>query len=260
MFERWYPGLKPDMSRPETPPPRCSELRAPSTMALGNDCQHRVWRPGELASLAASIYRESPPVRRLLMTLRPHICPFERLIESVPEGAAVLDVGCGAGLFLGLLAATGRRFRGVGFDASATAIREAAAMAALLKVQGNAGELWFEHRDVRSTWPEGPFDVVSIIDVMHHVPLDHRRALLEQARAALRPGGLLIFKDIGDRPRWRATANLLHDLLMTRELVRYTPLREVEAWGRVLAMEPLASERINRLWYGHDLMLLLKES
>ena len=189
------------------------------------------------------------------MTLRPYICPFERLIECVPDGAAVLDVGCGAGLFLGLLSATGRHFRGVGFDASGSAIREATAMAAQLKKRGGAGELRFECVDVRAAWPEGPFDVVSIIDVMHHVPLGHRQTLLEQARAAIVPGGLLIFKDIGIRPRWRATANRLHDLVLAREWVQYTPLRDVEAWGCSLGLEPLACETMNRLWYGHELML-----
>jgi 2-polyprenyl-3-methyl-5-hydroxy-6-metoxy-1,4-benzoquinol methylase len=224
-------------------------------MVSVDDRPLRALRPRELASLAASIYRDSPPFRKLLMTLRPYICPFERLIQCVPEGAAVLDVGCGAGLFLGLLAATGHRFRGVGFDASGSAIREATAMAAQLKAQGGPGELRFEHIDVRAAWPEGTFDVVSIIDVMHHVPLDHRQALLEQAQTALVPGGLLIFKDIGIRPRWRATANRFHDLVLAREWVQYTPLRDVEAWCCSRGLQPLTSETMNRLWYGHELVL-----
>jgi 2-polyprenyl-3-methyl-5-hydroxy-6-metoxy-1,4-benzoquinol methylase len=225
-------------------------------MVLIDDRQHRMWHPRELASLASSIYRESSPVSRLLMTLRPYICPFERLIEYVPEEANVLDVGCGAGLFLGLLAATGLKFRGTGFDASAGAIRQACTMGAHLKALGAAAVLEFEHRDVRAPWPEGPFDVVSMIDVMHHVPLDHRRSVLERCYSALRPGGLLIYKDIGDRPRWRATANRLHDLVMAREWVHYTPLCDVEAWTKQMGMEVRLSERINRKWYGHDLCLL----
>jgi cyclopropane fatty-acyl-phospholipid synthase-like methyltransferase len=224
-------------------------------MALVED-QHRFWQPRELAVLAASIYSESPWARKLLMTLRPYICPFDRLIDYIPEGSHVLDVGCGAGLFLGLLAGTGRRFRGVGFDASAGAVREACAMGALLESRGTAAKLKFEHRDVRAGWPEGSFDVVSIIDVMHHVPLDHRRSVIERCHAALAPGGLLIYKDIGHRPRWRATSNRVHDLLMAREWVRYTPLRQVEAWTRELGMEVRHSERINCLWYGHDLCLV----
>jgi 2-polyprenyl-3-methyl-5-hydroxy-6-metoxy-1,4-benzoquinol methylase len=188
------------------------------------------------------------------MTLRPYISPFDRLIECVPEGSSVLDVGCGAGLFLGLLAATGRRFSGVGFDASAGAIRAARAMAGRVKDLGFEADLRFEHLDVRAPWPRGPFQVVSIIDVMHHVPLPSRRSVLELARAALQPGGLLIYKDIGDRPRWRAFANCLHDLVMTREWVRYTPLCDVKSWASDLGVEPIGVERINRLWYGHDLM------
>lgn len=225
-------------------------------MALVQDRRPREWNAGELASLAASIHRESPWVNRLIMGLRPHICPFERLIAYVPEHADVLDIGCGAGLFLGLLAVTGHRFRGVGFDASAGAIRAANTMSALLKSRGIAAELGFQHRDLRAPWPEGPFDVVSLVDVMHHIPLDERRAVLERCHDALRPGGILIYKDIGDRPRWRATANRLHDLVMAREWVHYTPLRDVKTWAGEFGMEVRHSERIDRLWYGHDSCLL----
>jgi SAM-dependent methyltransferase len=213
------------------------------------------YRPSELASLAWSIYKGAPVANRWLMTLRPYISPFDRLIECVPEECSVLDVGCGAGLFLGLLAATGRRFRGVGFDASKDAIRAARAMAGRLKDLGFEADLQFEQVDVRAPWPEGPFQVVSIIDVMHHVPPPSRQSVLELARASLQPDGLLIYKDIGDRPRWRAIANCLHDLVMTREWVRYTPLQDVKLWAGNLGIEPIDVERINRMWYGHDLML-----
>lgn len=222
-------------------------------MVMVDDPKNRAWRPSELSSLSASIYRESPPVPRLLMTLRPFICPFERLIECVPEEATVLDVGCGAGLFLGLLAAAGRQFRGVGFDASSGAIRAACAMADRLRVLGYKADLRFEQIDVRSPWPEGRFDVVSMIDVMHHVALASRHSVLQLARAALRPGGLLIYKDIAENPRWRATANRLHDLLTTREWVRYTPLGDVKDWAQHLDMELRVSESIDRWWYRHDL-------
>jgi SAM-dependent methyltransferase len=189
------------------------------------------------------------------MMLRPYISPFDRLIQYVPEDSRVLDVGCGAGLFLGLLAATGRRLHGVGFDSSASAILAADSMGRQTTALGSEAVLNFVHLDVRSPWPVGPFNIVSIIDVMHHIPASDRRSVIQRACAALRPGGLLLYKDIGARPRWRAAANRIHDLLMTREWIGYTPLSEVESWAREEGLKRLETERINRLWYGHDLML-----
>jgi hypothetical protein len=66
-------------------------------------------------------------------------------------------------------------------------------------------------------------------------------------------GGVLIYKDVGGRPYWRAKANRRHDLVMARERVRYTPLPEVKAWTAELGMNLLTSERVNTLWYAHDL-------
>jgi hypothetical protein len=51
-----------------------------------------------------------------MQALRPLICPFDELLDLVPIGARMLDAGCGAGLFLGLLADAGRLGEGYGFD------------------------------------------------------------------------------------------------------------------------------------------------
>jgi 2-polyprenyl-3-methyl-5-hydroxy-6-metoxy-1,4-benzoquinol methylase len=215
-------------------------------------------RPSELSACAASLYRDVPGARRLLMKLRPYICPFDRLIECVPPGSRVLDVGCGAGLLLALLGAAGHCHEGVGFDVDGGAIAVARLMAARIGSLGYPAVLRFEHLPVSAPWLRGPFDVVSVVDVMHHVPLDQWRALMGLAYSSLRPGGLLLYKDIGDRPHWRALANNLHDLVMTREWVRYTPIGQVQAWAREIGFESSGAERINRLWYCHDLVVFAR--
>src|SRR6187455_1904363 len=55
---------------------------------------------------ARDLYRETPAPGCWIQALRPHICPFDRLIDYVPNGICIIDVGCGSGLLLGLLAAT----------------------------------------------------------------------------------------------------------------------------------------------------------
>lgn len=207
--------------------------------------------PAALARRAASVYTSGPPLLRRLQHYRPWICPFDRLVDATPRDAALLDVGCGGGLFLTLLAAEGRISRGVGFDTSEAAIRLARQAAGAEAVRGTP--LTFECRSVADGWPEGRFDAVSIIDVLHHVPGDAWRTTLEQALEHLREGGTLIYKDMCRRPRWRAIANRLHDMVLARQWINYVPIEEVDAWAAARGLQPIESDRINLLWYGHDL-------
>src|SRR5947208_2041928 len=94
--------------------------------------------PGQLAGFSKGLYGSGPLLMRKLQHWRPYICPFEELIRHVPGGASVLDAGCGGGLFLALLAATGKRITGQGFDISSPAIDVARTMAEAAKATGSA--------------------------------------------------------------------------------------------------------------------------
>lgn len=218
-----------------------------------------VHHPMSLARTAWDLYRDAPVSLRIIQSLRPFICPFDRIIPLVPDGSDVLDVGCGAGLLLNLIAASGRPLSLTGFDSCQKAISAATSAAgrnfSLGRQQGR-----FTVVDARSAWPSGTFGVVTLIDVLHHIPVNNRREVISRACAATASGGSLIVKDIAPRPRWRALMNCLHDLVMTREWVRYTNLDEVEEWALSMGMVSAHRERIFRLWYGHDLLVMTKPS
>lgn len=202
-----------------------------------------------LAGTAARLFKGES----LTQPLRPYICPFEALLPLVPHNASVLDVGCGAGLFLGLLAAEGRIRCGIGFDSAGAAIATARRMGARLRREGAAAALEFLHRDAAERWPDGEFDVVSMIDVMHHVPPHAQRAVFESAAARVRRAGILLYKDMAGAPAWRAWANRLHDLVLARQWIHYLPIGEVERWARELELTPIHAGSFNRYWYAHEL-------
>ena len=56
------------------------------------------------------------PASSISNSIVPNIRPFHRLVEFVPRGSSVLDVGCGAGLFILFLAKRGWILSAVGFD------------------------------------------------------------------------------------------------------------------------------------------------
>lgn len=208
--------------------------------------------PAACSAQATHLFADAPRGRRMMQRYRPYICPFHLLIDYVPAGATVLDVGCGSGLFLGLLTRCGRISRGVGFDSDPQAIAAAQMMSKRIENPGNAA-LTLEHRGVNDPWPEEMFDVVSLIDVMHHVPIPARRELVVQLCRHMRPGGRLIYKDIAPRPLWRAWANRLHDLTLARQWVSYESPQRVVQWCAEEGLRLIASRRVNMLWYGHDL-------
>ncbi|GLZ78443.1 hypothetical protein Afil01_32500 [Actinorhabdospora filicis] len=207
-----------------------------------------------LMRAARRLYPGPPSPTIALQRLRPAVCPLDRVLQYVPADARVLDVGCGGGLFLGLLAASGRRVSGHGVDMSASAIAIADAMAARVTETGSV--LTFECQDATTPWPRGEYDVVSMLDLLHHVPPGEQRAVFAKAVAALRPGGTLLYKDMATRPRWRAAANQLHDLVLARQWIHHVALDEVRRWAVEEDLDIVHFERINRLWYGHELLVL----
>lgn len=214
--------------------------------------------PGGLSTLASEICTEGPPQMRLMQRWRPYICPFHELLQLVPVGSQQLDVGCGTGLFLSLLAVTGRIESGAGFDPSGHAIAIAQGTAEQLLRRGYTSRLKFTTASVTDAWPNERYDVISIIDVMHHLPPGAQRKLITEAASHLRPGGLLLYKDMVRRPLWRAWTNRIHDLLVARQWIRYVPIEVVEAQAREAGLEMIAAKAINVFWYGHELRTFRK--
>jgi len=219
----------------------------------------KTWSARELSRAARQMLVKGPPVAVKLQHLRPYICPFDKVMAHVPRGSRVLDVGCGRGLLLGLLERAGllgrsRAHPSVGFDVARGSVYTARSMSRRTRTSGHVR---FEHRDAAHAWPEGPFDVVTIIDVMHHLGPGVRRSLIRNAAASLRPGGRLIYKDMTSRS-WKSLMNTLHDLAVARELVRYTPVATVEGWAAEGGLKLEHAEAFEVLWYGHELRVFVK--
>ncbi len=206
----------------------------------------------ELAAMAKSLYRTGPLLRRAMQHLRPYNCPLEVLLSIAPESGRVLDIGCGCGIFLGLAVACGKAISGIGIDTSEAAIAMANTMRNELQA-GARDRLTFLRIGTAKDWPPGEFDMVSMIDVMHHIAPEQQASSLAEAARRVKAGGILLYKDMVRKPLWRAAMNRLHDLAMAREWIHYYPVERVEASARQLGLREARAETINRLWYGHEL-------
>ena len=211
--------------------------------------------PSDLARVSSDLYGNSRSILSLLQAQRYRIAPMGRVIEAIPVGSSVLDVGCGGGLLLNCAAASRRLSYGHGFDSSPHAISVAQAASSRLARLGVNVVPTFEVRSVEQGFPEGSFDVVSVIDVLHHVSPRFQQLAFECAASRVRDGGLLLIKEMRPSPAWRAAGNRLHDLIMARQWIHYVEEPQVDTWAVDCGLRKVASECFDRLWYGHSLSI-----
>jgi len=210
----------------------------------------------DVLAFARELYSNVPLATRTRQRYRPYICPFEILCEAVPPNSSVLDIGCGEGLFLGILAKSGHVERGVGLDVSSRSVSAAEAMAARA---GLSHCISFFSVTGEEDWPDRLFDTVTVVDVIHHVHRRRQLAFLLHCASRVRPGGRLIYKDISPDPFWKASANRLHDLLLAREWVSYIRADQVIAPLRHLGFTLLQQRTVDTLWYRHQLLIFRQE-
>jgi len=106
----------------------------------------------------------------------------ERYLERLLPHQPVLDVGCGRGELLRMLAEHG--VAGVGVDLDEGMVAEAIAAG----VDAHHGDAL----DLLRRAPEGSFGAITAMHVVEHLELGDLVELLELAATRLRPGGLLI--------------------------------------------------------------------
>lgn len=205
-----------------------------------------------IIEVVRDLYAQGPVFERTIQKLRPYICPFEELVSHVESGASVMDIGCGSGLFLGVLAFIKGIDRSVGFDTSHNAISLATTMA---KRTPKPGGLNFFQLDPDAPWPAGEFDTVSMIDVMHHVAPSSQKKMIKLAAAHTRVNGTFIYKDMAMKPFWAAWGNRLHDLVIAREIIHFVPLSHICSWSEKVGLELVHTASFRRFWYVHELAI-----
>jgi 2-polyprenyl-3-methyl-5-hydroxy-6-metoxy-1,4-benzoquinol methylase len=112
------------------------------------------------------------------------------LVEALTAGIDVLDVGCGRGRALLLLARTFPSSRFTGYDLSSEAIDEARAEASALGLTN----VHLAVRDVTELGEAAAYDLITAFDAVHVQA--RPAAVLREIAAALRPRGTFLMQDI----------------------------------------------------------------
>jgi SAM-dependent methyltransferase len=105
------------------------------------------------------------------------------VLDRLPPGSRVLDIGCGSGI--PATRELAREHVATGVDVSARQIELARQCVPHTR---------FIHGDILScTFPESEFDAVVALYVLDHVPRERHAELLRRIAWWLKPGGLLLF-------------------------------------------------------------------
>jgi SAM-dependent methyltransferase len=162
----------------------------------------------------------------------------------IPDRARVIDLGCGQGVLLALLAAARDQRQSADWPrglpplprdiiARGVDLRADAVLAARIALGNGAEVAVGDVRDAKLT----ECDVVTILDVLHYIDYDAQVRLLERVFAALAPGGRLLLRAGDASQGWRFRFTLACDWLITLfrgSLQRRFYCRSGGAWQQLL--------------------------
>ena len=173
---------------------------------------------------------------------------IEKILPIVPEsleklesGINVLDIGCGSGRALNLMAEKFPNSSFIGYDISKEAIENA-----ILKVRENGiSNASFENQDVSNFTKENHFDLITAFDAIHD-QADPQK-VLENIKKSLKPDGVFLMQDI--RASSKLEENMDHSLAPYLYAVSCLHCMTVSLsqggkglgamWGKELAIEML---------------------
>jgi uncharacterized protein (DUF2062 family)/predicted methyltransferase len=131
----------------------------------------------------------------------------------LPSGGTLIDIGCGGGLTLALLADARARFRAGGWPASCHPPPQFDRMigietrrrAAAIAKEALGADAEIVQDDARTT-ALAPCGAVLLFDVLHMIPADEQEPLIAAVAAALQPGGVVLVREADAAAGWRFVA------------------------------------------------------
>ena len=131
----------------------------------------------------------------------------------IPAEGTIVDLGCGHGVLANYLALRSPRRRVLGYDLDGHRIRVAQSI--------GLPNAEFHCQNLFDTAPV-PCQAIIVADVLHHLEsLEAGEELLAMCGERLAPGGLLVVKEIGQRPLWKYLCTQPVDFVFYKGKVRF---------------------------------------
>lgn len=157
---------------------------------------------------ARKLYQHEAAGTRAFVFARHMLAPLASIAARMPGGGAVLDVGCGHGLFSLALAAADPGRRIVGIDPSPAKISVA------LRAGRGFPAVTFREGLVQDIAGEC-FETVVVLDVLYLLPDPLKRSLLAACRKLVAPNGVFLLKTNDTHPAWKYAVARTQERIMT---------------------------------------------
>ncbi|WP_394210620.1 class I SAM-dependent methyltransferase [Enterovibrio calviensis] len=178
------------------------------------------------SDIVYSIYSESNFLTRIKQKYRESICSFEPIEDVLPKGRfSMLDIGCGSGWFGLKNLINNNDIEYVGVDCDSSAIESA------IRARDKAISLGLLNDEMKIDYfidvgnlADGQhFDVIILIDVLHHVKKVNLNEFFSKILSRLSVDGVLIIKDMNSSPLLKMAVNQVHDLVLSKEWIEHIP-------------------------------------
>lgn len=196
-------------------------------------------------------------IDKLKIAYRPLICPFDDLLEILPEKSSVFDIGCGSGMFLALVKQFKSPERLGGIEISDQLIENAK----FVLGEENEQNVYLDTFDGKEIPDEiKSYDYVFMIDVFHHIPKVDQLDFLSQLFEKLKTGAVLVFKDIEGGSIFKYW-NKVHDLLLAGEIGNEISSRKLKSFlDAIKHIEVIDFNKRQMFLYPHFTYLIKKIS
>lgn len=173
---------------------------------------------------------------------------LEEVGQYLPQRGQILDVGCGFGLFSLFFAASHPQRTIHGFDLNPRRIEMAQRSAEKLGIKNVSF-----HAENAVNWQAGEkFDAAYMLDIIHHIPREAVDGLITELRKKLSPTGVLLIKDVADKPAYKAAFTWALDKAMDfRTPVHYWSMSSLTELLRKKSLQVFAHQMVDYLPYPH---------
>ena len=154
-------------------------------------------------------------VDKMKIKYRPFICPFNDLIGFAANKKSMFDIGCGSGQFCALIAKYTGVEKIIGIEISESLITNATEITEEFRGNKTIKFQVFDGKNIPDEIKD--YELIYMIDVFHHIPPPQQLTFIEQLHKKMKPGAILIFKDI-DAGTPMVLFNKVHDIIVSREI------------------------------------------
>ncbi|MBZ4394961.1 class I SAM-dependent methyltransferase [Myxococcus sp. MISCRS1] len=166
---------------------------------------------------ALALYSRLPAAERFHVHARASSAPLLAVVERMPAGGTVADIGCGHGLLSALLALSDPKREVHAVDPDPRKVGWAReALAGLPRVKLAEGTL----EEVLAPALPGTCEAAVVCDVLYLLPEEKWPGFLRTARGLLRPGGRLLLKEVEGDGSWKHRKALAQEWVMVSLLGR----------------------------------------